>query len=43
MKILIVDSDVHIQRLYKEELGEEGYEAIIAGTGKDALELFEKR
>jgi len=42
MKVLIVDDDIHIQRLYKEELEEEGYEIIIAGTGKDALELFEK-
>lgn len=42
MKVLIVDDDIHIQRLYKEELEEEGYEAIVAGTGKDALELFEK-
>lgn len=42
MKVLIVDDDIHIQRLYKEELEEEGYETIVAGTGKDALELFEK-
>ncbi len=42
MKILIVDDDLHIQRLYKEELEEEGYEIIVAGTGKEALELFEK-
>ena len=42
MKILVVDDDQHIQRLYKEELEEEGYEIIIAGTGNEALELFEK-
>lgn len=42
MKVLIVDDDIHIQRLYKEELEEEGYETIVASTGKDALELFEK-
>ena len=42
MKILIVDDDEHIQRLYKEELEDEGYKVIIAGTGKEALELFEK-
>jgi DNA-binding response OmpR family regulator len=42
MKILIVDDDLHIQRLYREELGEEGYEIVVAGTGKEALELFEK-
>jgi DNA-binding response OmpR family regulator len=42
MKVLIIDDDIHIQRLYKEELEEEGYETIVAATGKDALELFEK-
>ena len=42
MKLLIVDDDKNIQRFYKEEFEEEGYEVIIADTGKDALELFEK-
>ncbi|GAB4541912.1 MAG: response regulator [Thermodesulfovibrionia bacterium] len=42
MKLLVVDDDINIQRLYKEELEEEGYDVIIAGTGKDALEMFEK-
>jgi len=42
MKILIVDDDLHIQRLYKEELLEEGYEVVVASTGKEALEVFEK-
>jgi len=42
MKILIVDDDAHIQRLYKEELEDEGYDIVIAGTGKEAMELFEK-
>ncbi len=42
MKVLIVDDDIHIQRLYKEELEEEGYETIVAGTAKEALDLFEK-
>lgn len=40
MKILVVDDDLHIQKLYKEELEEEGYEVVIAGTGEMALELF---
>jgi len=40
MKLLVVDDDINIQRLYKEELEEEGYDVIIAGTGKDAIELF---
>jgi DNA-binding response OmpR family regulator len=41
MKLLIVDDDTNIQRLYKEELEEEGYTVVIAGTGKEALEMFE--
>ena len=42
MKLLIVDDDLNIQRLYKEELEEEGYDIVIAGTGTEALALFEK-
>lgn len=42
MKLLIVDDDTNIQRLYKEELEEEGYDVVIASTGKDALSLFEQ-
>ena len=42
MKLLIVDDDTNIQRLYKEELEEDGYDVTIASTGKDALELFQK-
>lgn len=40
MKILVVDDDLHIQRLYKEEFEEEGYEVVIASNGKEAIELF---
>jgi len=42
MKIMVVDDDAHILRLYREELEEEGYEVVVAGTGKDAMALFEK-
>jgi DNA-binding response OmpR family regulator len=42
MKLLIVDDDTNIQRLYKEELEEEGYEVVVATTGKDALAMFEE-
>ncbi len=41
MKILVVDDDLHIQRLYKEEFEEEGYEVVIASNGKEAIELFD--
>lgn len=40
MKILVVDDDLHIQKLYKEELEEEGYNVVVAGTGAQAMELF---
>jgi DNA-binding response OmpR family regulator len=42
MKILIVDDDQNILRLYKEELEEEGYSVITASNGKEALEKFER-
>jgi DNA-binding response OmpR family regulator len=41
MKILVIDDDIHIQRLYKEECEEEGYEVVIASNGKEAIELFD--
>ncbi|NOY64822.1 MAG: response regulator [Nitrospirae bacterium] len=42
MKILVVDDDPAIRMLYKEELEEEGYDVVVASSGKEALELFEK-
>jgi DNA-binding response OmpR family regulator len=42
MKILVVDDDTHILKLFKEELEEDGYEVVVAGTGEEAMELFEK-
>ena len=42
MKILVVDDDEHILRLYREELEEDGYEVVIAKTGAAALESFAK-
>lgn len=42
MKILVIDDDEHILRLYKEELAEEGYDVVVASTGASGLELFEK-
>jgi DNA-binding response OmpR family regulator len=41
-KVMVVDDDAHILRLYKEELEEEGYDVVVAGTGQEAMELFEK-
>jgi len=41
MKILVVDDDLHIQRLYKEELTEEGYDVVVAANGVEAMEKFD--
>ncbi|MBI5847837.1 MAG: response regulator [Nitrospirae bacterium] len=41
MKILIVDDDLSILRLYQEELEEEGYQIVTAATGKEGLSKFE--
>ena len=40
MKILVVDDDAHILRLYKLELEEEGYDVTTTGSGKEAMEKF---
>lgn len=42
MKILVVDDDLHIQKLYKEELEEDGYDVVVAETGARAIELFDQ-
>src|SRR4030042_4960498 len=42
MKILIVDDDQNILRLYKEELEEEGYTIVTASNGQEAIERFDQ-
>ncbi|MFQ3573236.1 MAG: response regulator [Thermodesulfovibrionales bacterium] len=42
MKILVVDDEKNILKLYKAELEDEGYDVITANSGKEALEVFEK-
>lgn len=42
MKVLVVDDDESILRLYKEELEDEGYEVFGAKSGKEAIEIFER-
>lgn len=42
MKILIVDDDQNILKLYKEELEDEGYIIVTASNGQEAIERFEK-
>jgi len=41
-KVLCVDDDLSLLRLYQEELAEEGYKVILAKDGKEALRKFEK-
>ena len=41
-KVLCVDDDLSLLRLYYEELCEEGYEVILAQNGKEALTKFGK-
>lgn len=41
MKILIVDDDQSILRLYQEELEEDGYEIVTAASGREGLAKFE--
>ena len=41
-KVLFVDDDLSLLRLYQEELMEDGYKVILAKDGKEALKKFEK-
>ncbi len=39
-KIMVVDDEENIRFLYKEELSDEGYDVILASSGKEALDLL---
>lgn len=39
-KLLVVDDEVNMLRLFKKALGREGYEVQVAGTGAEALRLL---
>jgi len=41
-KILIVDDEINVRKLYSEELRGEGYHTISASTVKEALESVER-
>jgi len=41
MKVLVVDDDVRIRRLYRMELEEAGFQVATAGSGTEAIEKFE--
>lgn len=39
-KILVVDDDKNLRLLYEQELSDEGYEVILAASGREALEYL---
>ncbi len=41
-KIMVVDDEENIRFLYKEELAEEGYQVVLAGSGQEALDKLEE-
>ncbi|MCD5412197.1 response regulator [Thermodesulfovibrionales bacterium] len=42
MKILVVDDEKNILKLYQAELEDEGYTVVTANSGEDGLSAFEK-
>lgn len=41
MKILVVDDEKNILKLYQAELEDEGYTVVTANSGKEAMDIFE--
>lgn len=41
-KILIVDDEINVRKLYSEELEREGYQTFSAATVSEAIEAFER-
>ena len=41
-KVLCIDDDLSLLRLYQEELSDEGYKVVLAKDGKEGLAKFEK-
>ena len=41
-KILIVDDEVNVRKLYSEELKNEGYETVAAANIREALQMLER-
>jgi two-component system response regulator (stage 0 sporulation protein F) len=41
--VLIVDDEKNLLELYRSELSAEGYEVLVASTGKEAVELLQKK
>ncbi len=41
-KVLCIDDDLSLLRLYQDELSEEGYKVVLAKDGKEGVAKFEK-
>ncbi len=41
-KILVVDDEKNILKLYEAELSDEGYNVVTASSGKEAIEVFQR-
>jgi DNA-binding response OmpR family regulator len=41
MKILVVDDEKNILKLYQAELEDEGYTVVTANSGREAMDIFE--
>ncbi|HSW64649.1 MAG TPA: response regulator [Dissulfurispiraceae bacterium] len=41
MKIMVVDDEKNILKLYKAELEDEGYTVVTANSGREALDIYE--
>lgn len=42
MKIMVVDDEKNILKLYKAELEDEGYTVVTANSGREALDMYEQ-
>jgi DNA-binding response OmpR family regulator len=42
MKIMVVDDEKNILKLYQVELEDEGYTVVTANSGKEALDVFDR-
>ena len=42
MKILVVDDEKNILKLYQAELEDEGYTVVTANSGKEGMDVFER-
>ncbi len=41
-KILIIDDEIYLRELYKQEFSEEGYEVLLAKDGFEGIQLCEQ-